>query len=140
MSRPRKPREPTLPHASRHKVRGKTVRVPRRFHKQHLDSGYHKQVWGEHAHRDHELLGEHPGGLVVDHIEGEPVYGPRAPHGDIVLLDGSPTTGPEFRLTWPSGKSVSVLCADVVREYLAYDLELYELELRRAARGPGLEL
>jgi len=86
---------------STHRVNGDLVKVPRQFDQTHIDAGYHEQEWGEHSHSVHELLGEH-GGVVVEHAEG----------------DEAITHGPEFRLTWPTGHSVNVLCADVVREYL----------------------
>lgn len=86
---------------STHRVNGSLVKVKRRFDPVHLDAGYHEQEWGEHSSPDHELLGDHDG-ITVEHVDG----------------DDACTHGPEFRLTWPAGHSVNVLCADVAREYL----------------------
>lgn len=104
------------PHTSNHRVGGKIVKVPRRFDQAHLDAGYHDQEWGEHSTPGHKLHGIYDG-FKVDHIEGDPVFGEREDGLD-VLVSGSPTGGPEFRITWDDGSSVTVLCADVLREYL----------------------
>lgn len=99
-------------------MNGKLVHVPRRFDQAHLDAGYHELEHGDHSRPGHELHGRHPNGMVVEHAEGAPVYGKRDEDGAVVLLSGSPTVGPEFRVTWPNGQAVTTLDADSVRVYL----------------------
>lgn len=110
-----------LPHVSHHRVNEKIVKIPRIFDPSQIAAGYHEQEMGEHSTLDHELHGIHDtpaGAVTVEHAEGVPVYGPRE-DGARILVSGSPTVGPEFKLTWPNGASVTVPCADAVREYLA---------------------
>lgn len=78
------------------------MHVERRFHPGHAAAGYHLREWGEPAHAEHELLGDHAGVLVEYVVDVEAGAG-----------------GPEFRLTFPNGASVTALCADTVRELLA---------------------
>jgi hypothetical protein len=110
-----------LPHTSKHRVAGKVVKVARIFDPDQIAARYHEQEMGEHSTPDHELHGSHEtpdGSVTVEHIEGVPKYEEREQDGALVLVSGSPTVGPEFKLTWPTGASVTVPCADAVREYL----------------------
>lgn len=106
--------KPKLPHTSKHMVNGKIVEVPRRWDDVHLKSNYDLLILGEHSHPKHPLHGQH-GHVTVEHVEGEPRY------EDGRLVEGSPTVGPEFKLSWPNGSSVTVPCADAVKEYLAHE-------------------
>lgn len=109
-----------LPHVSKHRAGGELVKIPRIFSPDQIAAGYHEQVMGEHSTPDHELHGSHdtPDGTVtVEHVEGVPVYDTRE-DGTTVLVSGAPTVGPEFKVTWPNGASVTVPCADAVRAYL----------------------
>jgi hypothetical protein len=104
---------------SLHRVNGEIVKVSRKWDKAHIDANYHEQEFGEHSHAEHELLGDHDG-VIVEHVEGKPVYGERE-DGATVLVSGAVTHGPEFKLTWPNGSSVTVVCADTVRAYLGLE-------------------
>lgn len=143
-----------LPHSSNHRVKGELVRTPRRFHKMHLEAGYHEQEHGEHSTPDHTLHGSYDsprGKVTVSHIEGDPEYGQRCPCGAVgepgdsfkqhlrddhglddeqmrhflergphkVLVRGSITVGPEFRIELEDGMHVTTLDAESAREYLA---------------------
>lgn len=107
---------------SKHRVAGKIVEVPRKWDPVHTEAGYHEQEFGEHSRPEHELLGDHDG-IMVEHVEGAPEYGTREEDGATVLVAGAATHGPEFKVTWPDGSSVQVLCADTVRAYLGIDTE-----------------
>jgi hypothetical protein len=106
-----------LPHVSRHRVGDEVVEVPRMFDQAHLDAHYHLQEMGEHSMSDHDLHGDY-GTVRCEHVEGEPVYEEREEDGARVLVAGSPTVGPEFKISWPNGSSVTTPCADNARAYL----------------------
>jgi hypothetical protein len=106
-----------LPHVSRHRVGDQVVEVPRLFDQAHLDAHYHLQEMGEPSTPDHLLHGDF-GTVRCEHVEGEPVYGEREEDGALVLVAGSPTVGPEFKISWSNGASVTTLCADNAGAYL----------------------
>lgn len=95
---------------------GKELRkVDRVFEPAHLDANYHTIEYGETPHAEHDLIGEHPsplGTIRVEYTEGEPVLENER------LVSGSWTHGPEFRITFPDGTSVQVLCADTAQGYI----------------------
>lgn len=91
-----------MSHVSHHRGKdGRLSHVERRFHDAHIAAGYHEREWGPHARRTSPVLGEHESGHKVE------------------LLREGPTGGPEFLVTLPSGAQVTVLCEDIVAEYLA---------------------
>jgi hypothetical protein len=106
---------------SLHRVGKEVVEVKRQWGEDHLAAGYHKQEFGEHATRDHRLLGVHKtplrGKILVEHTDGPPKFDIRD-DGKKELVHGSWTHGPEFKLTYEDGSAVQVICADTVKEYL----------------------
>ena len=91
-------------HTSKHRVKGELVEIDRTFNQAQLDAGYDRLEFGEPATPKHKLLGTHDdGGIVVGYLAED--------------LPGG-MGGPVFQLTFPSGASVTVLCADTVRAYL----------------------
>src|SRR2546423_12095654 len=88
-------------HTSKHIVRKKLVEVDRAFKPEHIAANYHLQFFGEHATSNHKLLGRH-GMMNVEYVED--------------ALGGA--GGPEFLVTLPDGDQVTVICANVVKEYL----------------------
>jgi hypothetical protein len=110
-----------LKRTTRHRHGKRVVEVERLLHPEHVDAGYHLIEWGEHSHPKHELLGEHEtpnGRVLVEHVEGRAKFAKRESDGARVMVEGSATDGPEFKLTYEDGSSLTVLCADTVRAYL----------------------
>lgn len=78
---------------------GKMVHIPRKWDDAHIAAGYHEQIWGPHAEEDSDVLGYHNGLNISYSEEG--------------------VTGPEFEILFPGGSKVTVICEDVVRQYIS---------------------
>lgn len=91
---------------------GKTTRVERNWHPEHIAAGYHVQDHGAHATPDSDLIGTYETGFTRTTVDGE------VPITVTVSFLQNGLTGPEFLLEWSDGLKMQVLDDATAVRYL----------------------